>query len=113
MSNTLYLSGGNWELSGLSLSSLQTKVIVEVIAPTLVPVKAGDRVKKNRRDALIRRSDGGLASTQIQEVVKGLQTLRGITQISAVTLAVELDNISRKDRSCNGRFAGPIHGSWP
>jgi transposase len=36
-----------------------------------------------------------LASPQIQEVVKGLQALRGIAQISAVTIAVELGNISR------------------
>jgi hypothetical protein len=51
-SNTLHLSGDKWELSGCSLSSLQLIVIVEVIAPTLAPVKAGDRVKRNRRDAL-------------------------------------------------------------
>src|SRR6266481_6806994 len=36
-----------------------------------------------------------LASPQIQEVVKGLQALRGIAQISAVTLAAELGQISR------------------
>ena len=35
------------------------------------------------------------ASPQIQEVVKGLQPLRGIAQISAVTIAAELGNISR------------------
>ncbi|HEX4715381.1 MAG TPA: transposase, partial [Ktedonobacteraceae bacterium] len=35
------------------------------------------------------------ASPQIQEVVKGLQALRGIAQISAVTIAAELGNISR------------------
>jgi hypothetical protein len=52
MSNTFHLSGDNWELSGCSLSPLQIIVIVGVIAPTLAPVKAGDRGKKNRRDAL-------------------------------------------------------------
>jgi transposase len=31
----------------------------------------------------------------MQEVVKGLQALRGIAQISAVTIAAELGNISR------------------
>jgi transposase len=36
-----------------------------------------------------------LASPQIQEVVKDLQALRGIAQISAVTIAAELGNISR------------------
>jgi len=51
-SNTLYLSGDKWELSGRSLFSLQLIAIVEVIAQTLAPVKAGDRVKRNRRDAL-------------------------------------------------------------
>lgn len=36
-----------------------------------------------------------LASPPIREVVKGLQALRGIAQIPAVTIAAELDNISR------------------
>jgi transposase len=36
-----------------------------------------------------------LASPAVQEVVKGLQALRGIAQISAVTIAAELGNISR------------------
>jgi len=36
-----------------------------------------------------------LASPAIQEVVKGLQALRGIAQISAVTIAAELGNITR------------------
>jgi len=35
------------------------------------------------------------ASPEIQEVVKGLQALRGIAQISAVTIAAELGNIAR------------------
>jgi transposase len=34
-----------WQLTGLG-------VRCEVVAPTLVPVKAGDRVKTDRRDAL-------------------------------------------------------------
>jgi len=36
-----------------------------------------------------------LASPAIQQVVKGLQAMRGIAQISAVTIAAELGNISR------------------
>jgi transposase len=36
-----------------------------------------------------------LASPELQEVVKDLQALRGIAQISAVTIAAELGNISR------------------
>ncbi len=38
---------------------------------------------------------GKLASPELQEVVKDLQALRGIAQISAVTIAAELGNISR------------------
>ena len=36
-----------------------------------------------------------LASPELQEVVKDLQAMRGIAQISAVTIAAELGNISR------------------
>jgi transposase len=36
-----------------------------------------------------------LASPELQEVVRDLQALRGIAQISAVTIAAELGNISR------------------
>jgi transposase len=36
-----------------------------------------------------------MASPAVQEVVKGLQALRGIAQISAVTIAAELGNITR------------------
>jgi transposase len=36
-----------------------------------------------------------LASPAIQKVVKGLRPLRGIAQISAVTIAAELGNITR------------------
>jgi hypothetical protein len=83
--------------------------LIEVIAPTLVPAKVSDRVKKNQRDVLIRKSDSGLAAPQIREVVKGLQALWGITQISAVPLAAKLDNVSGKDRSCKRRLSGPIY----
>ena len=38
-----------------------------------------------------------LASPQVQEVVKGLQALRGIAEISAVTIVAELGNIARFD----------------
>jgi hypothetical protein len=39
----------------------------------------------------------------MQEEIKGLQALRGIAQISVVTIAAKLDNISGKDHSCNRR----------
>jgi transposase len=35
-----------------------------------------------------------LASPEMQEVIRGLQALRGVAQISAVTIAAELGNIS-------------------
>ena len=38
-----------------------------------------------------------LASPQVQEVVKGLQALRGIAEISAVTIVAEWGQISRFD----------------
>jgi transposase len=38
-----------------------------------------------------------LASPELQEVVKGLQALRGIAEISAVTIVAELGQISRFD----------------
>jgi transposase len=38
-----------------------------------------------------------LASPQVQEVIKGLQALRGIAEISAVTIVAELGQISRFD----------------
>jgi hypothetical protein len=40
-SNTSYLSGDKWELSGRSLFLLQLIAIVEVIASTLAPVETG------------------------------------------------------------------------
>jgi len=51
-SNTLHLSGDNWELSGWSLSWLQPTVIVEIIAPTLAPVKAGELVQNESAGCL-------------------------------------------------------------
>jgi hypothetical protein len=41
---------------------------------------------------------------------KNLQALRDIAQISAVTIAAELGNISGRDHSCNRRFSGVM---WP
>src|SRR5579862_518785 len=52
----------------------------------------GERVK--RLEQAIREAVK-LARPQIQEVILGLQALRGVAQISAVTIAAELGNISR------------------
>ncbi len=40
-----------------------------------------------------------LAPPRMQEVIQGLQALRGIAQISAVTIGAELGEISRFDRA--------------
>ena len=77
-----------------------------MIAPTPVPVKAGaptDRswsVGWDAGDRVVRLEQAiaeavKLASPELQEVIKDLQALRGIAQISAVTIAAELGNISR------------------
>ena len=42
-----------------------------------------------------RRGFANLASPEVQEVINGLQALRGIAHISAVTIAAELGQISR------------------
>jgi transposase len=52
----------------------------------------GERVK--RLEQAIREAVK-LARPQIQEVIGGLQALRGVAEISAVTIAAELGNISR------------------
>jgi transposase len=88
-----------WQLAELGVKC-------EVIAPTPVPVKAGaptDRswsVGWDAGDRVVRLEQAiaeavKLASPELQEVVKDLQALRGIAQISAVTIAAELGNISR------------------
>jgi hypothetical protein len=77
-SNTSYLSGEKWELSDCSLSSLQLIAIVEVIAPTSAPVKAGDRVKRNRRNASnLARShrSGDLTAAWIPGTIEALRDL--------------------------------------
>jgi transposase len=129
-----------WQLAELGVEC-------EVVAPTLVPVKAGDRVKTDRRDAeklsrcyrsgdltavwvpdegsealrdLVRAREARqdylhevehmrervarleqaiteavkLASPALQQVINDLQALRGIADISAVTIAAELGQVS-------------------
>ena len=133
-----------WQLAELG-------VACEVIAPTLMPMKAGDRVKTDRRDAerlarsyrsgdltavwvpdeesealrdLVRAREATmldylhevdhmaarvkrleqaiteavkLAAPAVREVVKGLQALRGVAEISAVMIVAELGSITRFD----------------
>ena len=50
MANTHHASLGYRSSDGRTMTALG--VHCDVIAPTLVPVKAGDRVKTDRRDAL-------------------------------------------------------------
>ncbi len=111
----------------------------EVVAPTLVPVKAGDRMKTDRRDALklarnyrageltpvwvpdaaheallrevehtaarIMRLDGAIAEAvkcappKMRAVTEGLQALRGIAHVAAVTVVAELGELSRFARA--------------
>jgi transposase len=52
----------------------------------------GERVKRLEQ-AIVEAVK--LASPELQEVIKGLQALRGVAQISAVTIAAELGNMSR------------------
>ena len=40
-----------------------------------------------------------LAPARVQEVIRGLQALRGMAHISAVTIAVELGNITSRFES--------------
>src|SRR5438876_849822 len=91
-----------------------------VIAPTLVPVKAGDRVKTDRRDAeKLARSyrSGDLAPAPVRAVIAGLQALRGIAKLSAVSVVTEVGALSRfaKPRQLMG-YSGAVaseHSSGP
>jgi transposase len=111
-----------WQLSELGVKC-------EVVAPRLVPVKAGDRVKTDRRDAaklarslrsgdltavwvpdaahealrdlvrarLERSIDTAIEAlpAKMRAVIDALQSLRGIAQISAVTIMAEVGELSR------------------
>jgi transposase len=52
-----------------------------------------------------------LASASMQEVIRGLQALRGIAHISAVTIAVELGNITSRFQSARGLMG--YSGAFP
>ena len=67
-----------WQLTALG-------VRCEVVAPTLVPVKAGDRVKT-------------ATPAPMRAVIAALQALRGVAQVSAATIVAELGQVSRFGR---------------
>lgn len=76
----------------------------EVIAPSLIPRKPGDRIKTDRRDALSLAHfarGGDLTAVMIppewrlQPLVGALMTLRGIELVPAVTLVAELGDLKR------------------
>ncbi len=79
----------------------------DVVAPTLIPVKTGDRVKTDRRDEVKRARerierlekaiDAGIARApkELQELIAALQTLRGVAKIGAATLVTEVGRFSR------------------
>jgi len=56
----------------------------------------GERVKRLEQTIL---EVVKLAPAPVQEVIRGLQALRGVANVSAVTIAVELDNISSRFES--------------
>lgn len=77
-------------------------IACDVIAPTLIPMKAGDRVKTDRRDALkLARSyrAGELtpvyAPAPLRAVIAALQTLRGVRHVVAATVVSELGTFTR------------------
>src|SRR3989442_1042983 len=84
-----------WQLTTLG-------VACDVVAPTLVPTKPGDRVKTDRRDAArLERLEGTLdaavaaAPAPLRAVIAALQTLRGVRQVTAATIVREVGLLSR------------------
>jgi transposase len=78
-----------WQLTAVG-------VRCELVAPTLVPMKAGDRVKTDRRDAeKLARSyrAGDLTAVWVPDAAH--EALRGIAQVSAVTIVAEVGELSR------------------
>jgi hypothetical protein len=71
-----------WQLTELGVEC-------EVIAPTLVPVKAGDRVKTDRRDALkLARSHRSADLTPVWVPDPGSEALRDLVRHSKLGLCV-------------------------
>src|SRR2546428_713440 len=60
-----------------------------VVAPSLIPRKAGDRVETDRRDA-------GMVA-RLAPVVEALQALRGVQFTVAITTVAELGDLTRFD----------------
>jgi len=101
-----------WQLTQLGVDCA-------VVTPSLVPKKPGDRVKTDRRDALklarshrVKRLEAAilevvkLAPQPMQEVIRGLQALRGVAHISAVTIASELGAGDRRLHAVQFQQAG-------
>jgi transposase len=70
----------------------------EVVAPSLIPPRAGDRVKTARRDAkmLARLSRSG-ELTPVWVPTPEQEAMRGVSLITAMTVLAELGDISRFD----------------
>src|SRR5437016_3877997 len=70
-----------------------------VVAPSLIPVKAGDRVKTDRRDAVmlakLHRAGELTPSWSMAPVVTALQAMRGIALVVAVTVVAEVGDFRR------------------
>jgi len=69
-----------------------------VIAPSLIPVRAGDRVKTDRRDALMLAKlhrAGELTAVWVPDTAH--EAMRGIASIVAVTVVAEVGDFNRFD----------------
>ena len=84
---------------GLYRRFREAGVDCRVVAPSLVPTKAGNRVKTDRRDAVrlvhFLRS-GDLTEVYVpDEADEALQAFRGIAMVSATTIAAEVADLRR------------------
>src|SRR5246500_5429062 len=72
-----------------------------VVAPSLIPKRAGDRVNQAveaaeaRRDRLTAQIEAMLPDWTLAPVVAALQTMRGMALVNAATLIAELGELSR------------------
>src|SRR5437868_3861433 len=66
-----------------------------VVAPSLIPMKAGDRVKTDRRDRLTPQIEELRPSWSMASGVAALQSMRGVARVVAVTVVAEVGDFRR------------------
>ena len=99
---------------------------VQTIAPSLIPTRAGDKVKTDRRDALrlaqLHRADELTAierlgkameklgeESEFSSFIHALTSLRGIKMVTATIIAAELGDVTRfKSPKSLGAFVGVV-----